>query len=302
MTPMYENPGIEFDRTAFDPMQIMPVTHRLMEHPLLQLPQLVELAGRLGTIRFHDDAATAATDFITAPKTHRIDRPPIEIVRDIENARAWMAFHHIQKDPEYRILVAEVLDWVRPMIAPMDSGMRNRAGWIFVTSPGAVTPYHMDHEHNFILQIRGTKTLHVFPPLDREIVTERCLEMFHQTWSRELVTYDEQFESKAKVFDLIPGMGGYMPTTAPHWVKNGPDVSITASFTYYSRETLRREAVHCCNHMLRRRGMKPLPVGRSTTRDWMKSQVMRHCTNAKRSVKRLMGRRVSNFDSYYSKQ
>ena len=37
---------------------------------------------------------------------------------------------------------------------------------IFVSSPGAVTPFHMDHEHNFILQIRGNKKLYTWDPMD----------------------------------------------------------------------------------------------------------------------------------------
>ena len=138
-----------------------------------------------------------------------------------------MALHNVQNDPLYRTLVDEVLDYVQPRVDKKDPGMHDRAGWIFITSPNAVTPYHMDHEHNFILQVRGKKTLHVWEPLDREVVTERSLELFHAKHSRELVQYREEFQRRARVFDLEPGMGGYMPTTSPHWVKNGDGVSIT---------------------------------------------------------------------------
>jgi hypothetical protein len=44
---MYCNPGLSFDAHSFQPMRIMPVTHTLMEHPLLQLDSLVELSKRL---------------------------------------------------------------------------------------------------------------------------------------------------------------------------------------------------------------------------------------------------------------
>jgi hypothetical protein len=272
---MYQDPGIAFDLSSFDPMRIMPVRHALQEHPLLQLPQLIELCARLGRVRYHDDRARAGTDFSSAPQTHPVHRPAVDIISDIENAHAWLALHNIQEDAQYRVLVNEVLDSVRPMIEAKDPGMHARAGWVFVTSPHAVTPYHMDHEHNFFLQIRGSKTAHVFPPTDRGIVSERCLELFHHEWSRELVTYDEAFERRATVFELTPGMGGYLPQTAPHWVKNGPEVSITVSFTYHTEAMRARELLHKANYKLRKLGLQPSPVGQSALRDALKLKTFR---------------------------
>jgi len=42
----------------------------------------------------------------------------------------------------------------------------SQQAFIFVSSPEAVTPLHMDPEHNFLLQVRGLKTLHLFDPND----------------------------------------------------------------------------------------------------------------------------------------
>ena len=63
--------------------------------------------------------------------------------------------------------------------------MCHRAGWIFVTSPGAVTPFHMDDEHNFILQIAGRKRLYVWDPQDRSVVSDLGQELFHARHSRD---------------------------------------------------------------------------------------------------------------------
>jgi hypothetical protein len=148
--------------------------------------------------------------------------------------------------------------------------MFGRAGWIFVTSPNAVTPYHMDHEHNFILQCLGKKTIHVWNPLDRDVVTERSLELFHTKLSRELVIYKEEHQGRAYSFEAEPGMGAYMPSTSPHWVKNGPGVSITISCTYYTKAIRRRKLLHRGNFKLREMGMNPTPVGQNAVRDGMK--------------------------------
>ena len=268
------SPLVDFDLTSFTPTRITAVTHRLSDHPLLQLPALVELANRLakkGAVRTHDDKAKMGTNFTTAPETNRVERPAAEVVRDIENAKAWLALHNIQQDPEYCALLDQVLDDLRPRVESKDPGMCYRAGWIFVTSPKAVTPYHMDHENNFILQIRGKKKLYVCDPLDREVVTERALELFHAKNSRELVVFREEHKDRARVFDLEPGMGGYMPRTAPHSVENGDNVSITISFTYYTNETRRAKLLHQANEVMRKRGITPTPVGQSRAVDAAKA-------------------------------
>jgi len=270
--------GIEFDVRAFDPRKVMAVRHRWSDHPLLSVGKLMDLAKRLaakGAVRAHADTATAATDFARAPDTIPAARAPEEIVRDIEKAGAWMALHNVQNDPEYRTLIDAILDEVAPRVEAKDPGMYGRAGWIFITSPGAVTPYHFDHENNFILQCLGRKTLHVWEPLDRDTVPPRALEVFHAKLSRDALVYDPSIERRAHVFELEPGMGGYMPSTAPHWVKNGDGPSITISATYYTRAIRRTKRIYRLNHLLRRAGLDPRPEGDSALRDAAKVALAR---------------------------
>lgn len=267
---------VDFDAAAFDPMRIMTVTHNLADHPLLQLPALAELARRqaeAGRVRKHGDDAKAGTNFIAATDLHPRTESAEDIVHNIENAKAFLSLLHVQRDPIYRSLVNEVLDAVEPRIRPKDPGMHGRSGWIFVSSPNAVTPFHIDHEHNFILQIRGTKTVHVFDPLDRTVLSERALEEFHRHNARELVVYRDEFQQRAHSFRFAPGMGAYMPTTAPHWVKNDNNVSITISFTYFSAETCRRERLHIGNQLMRKLRLRPNPVGHSTLVDGVKNHL-----------------------------
>jgi uncharacterized RmlC-like cupin family protein len=287
---MYCNPGLTFDSVSFDPMRIMPVKHRLMEHPLLQLHNLVELAQRLATrglVRAHNDQARPETSFSSTPDTHPIQLPVAESIRRIEESNTWMALHNVQTDPLYCGLVDEVLDCVGPLVDAKDPGLCHRAGWIFVTSPNAITPYHLDHEHNFILQIRGDKTIHVFDPLDRAITSELALERFHHKHSRELVTLSPGTRTRAHVFEASPGDGVYMPTTAPHWVKNGNNVSVTVSFTYYTTYTMRLKQLYRANATLRTLGIEPRKVGKSPNRDILKHALY----SASEALRRKLGRR-----------
>jgi hypothetical protein len=270
--------SIDFDVDGFDPMRIATVTHNLVDHPLLQLPALVELGKRqaqLGRVRKHSDKATADTSFINAPKLLPKEESVEDIISNIEHAGAFLSLLHVQRDPIYRPFVNEVLDVIEPKVATKDPGMHGRSAWIFVTSPNAVTPFHIDREHNFILQIRGTKTVHVFDPLDRTVLSERALEQFHRNGVRDLVVYRDELDRRAHKLNFQPGMGAYMPTTAPHWVKNHDNVSVTMSFTYYSKETVRRERLHVGNHLLRKLGVDAAPVGDSPFLDTVKNHLYR---------------------------
>jgi hypothetical protein len=283
-------------------MHVMPVRHNLEHHPLLQLPALVEVAQRLDgvcTVRFHDDRAAVNTSFVDAPNSNPVAGRPQDIVRSIESAHAWLALLGVHNDPAYRTLLDQVLEGVRPVIERKDPGMTYRGADIFVASPGAVTPYHMDHNNSFILQVRGKKLLYVCEPLDRQVVSERSLELFHGTGSRELVVYREEFDERANKFHLEPGLGGYMPTTAPHWVKNGDNVSITISFTFYTSGLRRRKLLHRGNYNLRRAGLVPTPVGQSPVRDAVKHAAFRALFGAHDLVQRTRGREVEDLLRYY---
>ncbi|MGZ3449428.1 MAG: cupin-like domain-containing protein [Polyangiales bacterium] len=291
------NPPIKLVSGSFDPWKIQKVTHQLGDHPLLQIDSLVALGERLEKrklVRSHSDDAGAGTDFGDAPNLHPNNKGAADTLAKIAEAKAWMSLMNIQVDPIYRRFVAEVLDAMKPTVEPRDPGMCYRAGWIFVTSPNAVTPFHMDHEHNFILQIRGQKRLHVWDPFDREVVPEDGQELFHDEHSREKVRWRDEILPRAQVFDLEPGLGGYMPSTAPHMVKNGDGVSITISLTYYTDSTRRRELLYRGNRRMRKLGLSPRPVGASPLVDTTKHAILSVLDTVNGARHRLRGRAIKS--------
>jgi len=288
-------PRIAIDRAVFDPWKIQAVTHQLVDHPLLQIESLIELGRRLQQrrlVRTHSGAASAGSSFADAPNLFPNTKSVEETLGGIVAANAWMSLLNVQADPTYRRLIDEILDEIRPFIETRDPGMSYRAGWIFVSSPGAITPFHMDHEHNFILQILGRKRLYVWDPSDREVLSERALELFHDAHSRELVQWKEEFRSRATVFELAPGIGGYMPSTAAHMVENGDGPSITISFTYYTDSTRRRELLYRGNAKLRGLGLQPRPVGVSAARDRSKLAALSMYFAAHTAARRALGKGV----------
>jgi hypothetical protein len=286
---------IRLDQQTFEPWRIQALAHELADHPLLQLDALVELGKRQterNLVRTHSADATAATSFADAPSLHPNAKGAVATLAGIADARAWMSLLNVQADPIYRAFIDEILDEVRPVVDSKDPGMCYRAGWIFVSSPNAVTPFHIDHEHNFIMQIRGTKRLYVWDPFDRDTVSERALERFHDVHSRDLVTFSESHRGRARIFDLVPGAGGYMPSTAAHLVENGPEPSITISVTYYTDSTRRNELLYRGNAAMRRLGIEPAPVGLSHGRDRVKHAMLAGFTQAKNLVRRAAGKSI----------
>src|SRR3546814_14415673 len=74
---------------------------------------------------------------------------------------------------------------------------------------------------------------------------------------RYLLRWREEFRERARVFDLEPGQGAYMPSTSPHMVENGSDPSITASFTYYTDATPPDALLHRSHALMRNLTVTP---------------------------------------------
>ena len=73
----------------------------------------------------------------------------------------------------------------------------------------------------------------VFPAGEEGLAPGERHEEFHRGGHRNLAWSDE-FAARGEAFDLAPGDSIYVPVKAPHWVKNGPEPSISLSITWRS--------------------------------------------------------------------
>src|SRR5262249_20643962 len=136
--------------------------------------------------------------------------------------------------------------------------------------------------HNFLLQIRGKKQINIWDSKDRSVLSEITLEKYFSDVDRQIV-FKEEFQQKASIFELTPGTGLHFPVVAPHWVRNGDEVSVSFSITFRTPASERRRIVHCANANLRRMGVNPTPQGVSAFRDLAKFYAFR----AQNRIKRL---------------
>ena len=232
----------EFDRRPFA------LRHRLCAHPLFALPRLLELARSLppACIEYNAGDLPVGQDPLATPRNGLSAE---QTLRRIAQCRSWLVLKNIERDAAYAGLLGDCLAELR---AP---DMRLAQGFVFVSSPGAVTPFHIDPEHNFLLQVGGRKTIHVFDPADRVVLPEEELERYYAGAHRNQ-RWREDWRPRARAFALEPGDGVHVPVTAPHWVQNGDAVSVSFSVTFRSRASERRAQVYAMNARLRRRAAR----------------------------------------------
>lgn len=258
------------------------VKHYLSDHPLFEFPRLIEMSRKLPPekIEFYSGRVPVSGD---PRKTDPTGLTAEETLKKIEDCESWLVLKNVDLDPEYRQFVHGLLDEIRPWAETIDPNMHRREGWIFVTSPGSVTPYHMDPEHNFLLQIRGSKTVHMFDGKDRSIVSDIDLENKHTDTTSKYRNqeFPPELQKKAKSFTIRAGEGLYIPFNDPHWVQNGDEVSISLSISFYSDAVDRMARFYRCNAALRKLGINPSSYGISPWKDKTKDVVWRTMSRAK---------------------
>jgi hypothetical protein len=250
------------------------VDHRLAGHPAFTLERLAELAGRLpkGSVEYNAGDLAPNQEYGKTPQTGLSVE---ETVRRIRERSSWMVLKNVERDPQYRALLDRCLDQLQPFTERAQPGMKQREGFVFISSPGAVTPFHMDPEQNFLLQVTGEKRIHQWDRQDRVVISESDIERYFAFSPQRNLPYREQYEERARTFELTAGRGLYFPSMVPHWVKNGPEPSVSFSVTFRTRATTNAVAVYRVNELLRRYGLRPRPPGRSFLADRAKVNFVR---------------------------
>jgi hypothetical protein len=268
-----------FDRKPFH------VTHGLASHPLFSLPRLVALARELPEQFVEYNGGNLAVG-VSATETPRTGLSAEETVRRIAECGSWMVLKRVEQSPEYGALLDRCLDEVAAQAGGAAPRMMRREGFIFLSSPDAVTPFHLDPEHNFLLQVRGCKSVSMWDRDDRFVLPDHELETFYSAFVHRNLPWREVFQTTAWRVPLAPGQGLHFPVAVPHWVKNGPEVSVSFSITFRSESSESRELVYRANARLRQLGFSPRPPGESVLLDKTKQAAFAALVELKKRLQR----------------
>ncbi len=257
--------------------------HTLSGHPLFDLDALVRLAGRMRPQDVEQNIADLPIGVDPAAVRHN-GLSVADTIRSIEQCGAWMVLKFVEQDPAYRALMEDALGELRPVVDPVTGPMLKMEGFIFISSPGAVTPFHFDPEHNILLQLRGKKVMTLFPAADEAVVNGAAHEAFHMGGHRNL-PYDPAVAAKGRAFPLAPGDAVHVPVKAPHWVRNGDAPSISFSITWRSEWSYHEAAARGLNALLRRVGMSPAAPRRYPVHNRVKSFAYRAFSRVQRMLR-----------------
>jgi Cupin-like domain len=261
------------------------ITHGLAHHPMFTLDALVELAGRMqaSDVEYNRGDLPLGIAFDDVPAN---GLSVSETIRGIEENGSWMVLKFVEQDAAYRDLLADTLAELDVAIRAKTGVMLKQEAFIFISSPNSVTPLHFDPEHNILLQLRGTKAMTVFPADDEEIAPPDAHEHFYLGAGHRNLPWDDRYAPRGQRFDLAAGDGIYVPLMAPHWVQNGPDVSVSFSITWRSAFSYSEAEARGMNAILRRTGFNPASPKRYPARNLAKSTAFR----AVRKAKHILGR------------
>ncbi|MBV00879.1 MAG: transcriptional regulator [Citromicrobium sp.] len=184
-----------------------------------------------------------------------------ETIRHIATSNSWAVLKNIEQIPEYNALLMGLLEELRPMIEATTGTMLTPQGFIFISSPNAVTPYHFDPEHNILLQLKGNKVMTQFPAGNPIYAPDEVHESYHLGGPREL-PWSNDLLPGGTAFAIDPGEAVYVPVMAPHFVRNGSASSISLSITWRSEWSYAESDSRCFNGIVRKLGINPRAPGR----------------------------------------
>ena len=240
---------------ALYPAQAGLLHHRLRDHALLTLEALATLAEILppDQVEYNPGELPIGIRPEDVPKSAL---SIAETIRTIDTNRSWAVLKNIETVPAYRTLLMDLLAELKPVVEPRTGAMLTPQGFLFISSPGSITPYHFDPEHNILLQLRGRKVMHVWPAGDERFAHRVEHERYHTGGHRNL-PWDDAYLADVQQVPLGPGDAVLMPVMAPHFVANGDAPSISLSITWRSEWSYRESEAHVANEMLRRFGLDP---------------------------------------------
>lgn len=238
---------------ALYPGQAGPMTHGLRDHALLSIEALAQLGERLPADQVEYNPSHLPIGI--APEDVPDNGLTIgETIRTIDANRSWAVLKNIETVPEYRALLLDLLAGLAPVVEPRTGAMLTPQGFIFVSSPESITPYHFDPEHNILLQLRGDKVMHVWPAANERFAHRTEHERYHSGGHRNL-PWDDSFRGQELAVPLAPGDAVHMPVMAPHYVRVGAQPSISLSITWRSEWSYREAEAHAANRWLRSFGI-----------------------------------------------
>jgi hypothetical protein len=277
---------LKFDRAAFK------FQHRLMGHPALSLENLARVIPALpkkqvmqsmGRLKNGDDFEGTFRD---QPRSQDIERT----IENIRTSDSYVMVSSPEVDPSFAPLHRELVADVEMLMRQHGAGSRivEPQLYLFIASPGSVTPFHIDRYATFLMQFRGSKEVSVFGQWDDRVVSATHREGY-MAYANTRLPWSQETDALGTCFKFSPGEALHIPFVAGHHVRNGDDdVSISMSIIFNTPQSMAWRRALTFNHTARpvlgRVGLAPAPVGVQPWRDAAKSRLWGAAQSARQTL------------------
>lgn len=234
------------------PLSPTMLRHRLMDQPLLSFEALAQAALELPPHHVERRTSNAVNggDFAMDRSD---DANVASVIRSIGTRGNWVMLRFVEQLPAYRDLLDRLMDEIGPAILPSTGRGLAPKGFVFISSPGTLTPFHFDCEYNILFQLAGDKCFATYPPNAPWLPRDR-----HEAYygdGNNMLPWNDAYEADATLHQLRPGDAVYVPYASPHWIKAGSEPSISLSITWQSEWSQSVGAALRINPLLRRCGL-----------------------------------------------
>ena len=179
-----------------------------------------------------------------------------ELLRAANEGRIWLNLRAVNDHiPAYADLAGEIFGELEANVPGLKT-LKHDVG-LLISSPRAHVFYHLDVPLVHLWQLRGRKTMWVYPRT-APFVTDEQLEKIVLRETAEQFAYEPSWDQAADLHVMEPGRMVSWPQNAPHRIVNDDMLNVSLSIEYMTPEALMRANVVYANGLLRRRlGTKP---------------------------------------------
>ena len=201
------------------------------------------------------------------PKHRHRDHQPVdtdgvnaaEILEAVKRGKLWVNLQRIdaaQKD--FDVLGRRLYSEIQAASPHFHPVWINRA-FLFISSPGAMVYLHADYQPNMLWHLRGNKTIWIYPPYHKSIVSEERMQEIC-AGGEDDIDYDHAFDALGQPFSISPGDTVSWPARAPHRVINGENLNVSLSTFHETAEDYDRVLEHRADYLFRTRAPWARPL------------------------------------------
>lgn len=262
--------------------------HKLSAFDQLNRQELCEMILRLPSNQVaasRSNAGGVDADILRADRDNPIQHSLKHALENLETSNSFVKVRQPETDSAFMSIYSHLQTQLEELADSMGTSIKNSTMFLFLASPGAITPFHLDKYSAFLLQLNGKKKVHIWTPWDHDKLPQEDIEAFVSSSIPRTPPTDDL--SGSTEHTIQPGDGVHIPCTSPHWVQNGDGVSISMSVHFTTKRANQKLNALRMNDLTRRWfKANPSQVTQSSSPiEWCKAKSYLALSNLRRKTK-----------------